>query len=215
MGHFYSFTRETVEPQLWDSYMRWRYREFVARLKWTVPNDGTRETGDEWDNVGADAQGNRVNYVVYIDDDGEVRGGGRQIPCTRPCMVSSLWPELLGDHPAPEGGEWLEGTRAGIDSTLPKDQRRLLWLQLSIVGLERAYAHGFRNYVFVTYAELAVSALQLFDCTLFTEPKEFDDGRYVAGFYKIDMALARRLRKKIGFYDRLVEAVPTALEYAA
>lgn len=212
---FISFTKFTASPELWDAYMRWRYREFVGKLGWNVPNDGERETGDEWDVGGPDETGRYITYIAYVDQLGEVHAATRLIPCTRPCMLAKLWPGLSGSHRVPSGPRWCEGTRTAVDANLDEPLRTEIRIKLAAVALEWAYSNGFRFYSFVTYDWVGKVLDRTYDCTFYTQPLPFGEAKFVAGHYPIDLNIATGYRQLLGFTDRLLEAVPAAWEQAA
>ncbi|MBM9400006.1 hypothetical protein JUN65_00125 [Gluconacetobacter azotocaptans] len=85
-------TAHCMGSALRDQY-RFRYKQFVIREKWDVPN----YMGMEYDQFGTLA----AAYLVWRDDDRSVRGLVRLLPTTRPYMTESLWPDLIPEAGAP------------------------------------------------------------------------------------------------------------------
>src|ERR1700753_842170 len=69
------------------SHHRLRYRMFIERQRWNVPNYRQLEY-DEFDTPAA-------TYILIVDDQNQALGTARLIPTTRPYMVEALWPDLV------------------------------------------------------------------------------------------------------------------------
>ncbi|MBB2158289.1 autoinducer synthase [Gluconacetobacter diazotrophicus] len=126
---------------LLDQY-RFRYKQFVMREKWDVPN----YRGMEYDQFDTPA----ATYLVWRDEEGSVRGLVRLLPTTCPYMTESLWPELIPDTGAPRSPEIWENTRFAVDGELPAAVRKQVSGELIVASIEFAIAQRISTYLIVS-----------------------------------------------------------------
>jgi len=93
---------------------RYRHEVFVEKLGWKLDTRGRLEL-DEFDRKD-------TIYLIVRNPDGEIVGTSRLLPTHRPYLLASVFPQLLGDSPAPCSPDiWelsrfaaAEGTRLGM-----------------------------------------------------------------------------------------------------
>lgn len=121
---------------------KFRYRQFVLREKWDVPN----YNGMEYDQFDTPA----AVYLVWRDDRGAVRGLVRLLPTTQPYMIESLWPELIPDTGAPRSNSVWENTRFAVDRDLPPAVRKQVTVELIVASMEFALQQDVRSFLIVS-----------------------------------------------------------------
>ncbi len=99
---------------LYDSH-RLRHKIFVDRTGYDVPTFD----GAEYDQFDTPA----TVYLVHRGATGAVDGIARLVPTSRPYMIQELWPHLIYGAPPSNPKIW-EGSRFGVDRSLPPQQRR-------------------------------------------------------------------------------------------
>ncbi|MDP9912470.1 N-acyl-L-homoserine lactone synthetase [Variovorax boronicumulans] len=72
---------------------RYRHEIFVEKLGWKLDTRGRLEL-DEFDRKD-------TIYLIARNPDGEIVGTSRLLPTHRPYLLASVFPQLLGDSPAP------------------------------------------------------------------------------------------------------------------
>jgi N-acyl-L-homoserine lactone synthetase len=72
---------------------RYRHEVFVEKLGWKLDTRGRLEL-DEFDRKD-------TIYLIARNTDGEIIGTSRLLPTHRPYLLASVFPQLLGDTPAP------------------------------------------------------------------------------------------------------------------
>lgn len=82
---------------------RYRYEVFVQRLGWPLQTQGRMEL-DQFDR-------RDTLYVVARNPRGEVVGTARLLPTHRPYLLAEVFPQLLGDMPAPHSPRTWELSR--------------------------------------------------------------------------------------------------------
>jgi len=177
---------------------RLRHALYVQGSGWDVPTTDGMEF-DEFDNLA-------TRYLIGRDRAGRVRATQRCIFCNRPYMMQSLWPELVeAGKTLPGDATWVEGTRAGVDQRLPRDEQLAWRNQLLIANIEWSLHHGIRFSSFVTY-EAIVEKFMIpvgYPVELWGPPKTFPDGTYVAGYYPITEELLHDMRDRVAIYDKV------------
>jgi N-acyl-L-homoserine lactone synthetase len=93
-----------------------RYRAFVQRMGWSVPQWNGMEY-DQYDNLS-------TVYLVWRDAGGIVRGTCRLAPTDRPYMLKDLWPHIVTKIPLAQSPYVFEASRLCVDHVLPADKRR-------------------------------------------------------------------------------------------
>lgn len=141
----------------------------------------------------------RARYLVGIDQEGKVRAVCRNLFCSDPWMLKTLWADQLAPGAdLPSDNSWAEGTRMAVDQSLPFEEFMKWQGAMSCAGSEWALRYGVKNYTFVTYVELAKHLEKTFDITYWGPPVEWPDGTFIAGYWKIDEALLAKQRKITG-----------------
>jgi N-acyl-L-homoserine lactone synthetase len=131
---------ETVHQhgEAWISHHQLRYRMFVKRQKWSVPNYRHIEY-DEFDTPAA-------TYILVVDDQNHALGTTRLIPTTRPYMVKSLWPDLT-ELELPQSDSIWEASRFGCDREIDSITRRDVVAHLILGCQEFGVANGISSYL--------------------------------------------------------------------
>ena len=86
-------TAETLSAKLLSEMAHYRYRVFVEQLGWKLQVRGRMEL-DRFDRPD-------TCYLVARDAKCEIIGMARLLPTHRPYLLASVFPQLLGDTPAP------------------------------------------------------------------------------------------------------------------
>ncbi|WP_434661822.1 acyl-homoserine-lactone synthase [Paraburkholderia sp. A3BS-1L] len=73
-----------------------RYRVFVQRLQWEIP-DMPQDSTSEWDEF----DGGSTVHLVALSADGTICGCARLMPTTGPCLLRDVFPHLEGSTPLP------------------------------------------------------------------------------------------------------------------
>jgi N-acyl-L-homoserine lactone synthetase len=119
--------------------LRLRHREFVERLEYKVPTYNGMEY-DQYDTPAA-------VYMVWRDDQGEIRAGTRISPTNRPYMIKDLWPNTVQFSALPSSPHIWEATRLFIDKDLSKEQHKQAHSEILCAYLEFALHYGIKNYI--------------------------------------------------------------------
>lgn len=107
-------TVETFTADVLFDMARYRHEVFVEKLGWKLDTRGRLEL-DEFDRKD-------TIYLIARNPAGEIVGTSRLLPTDRPYLLASIFPQLLGDSPAPCSPDiWelsrfaaAEGTRLGV-----------------------------------------------------------------------------------------------------
>lgn len=86
-------TAEALPAGMLFDIARYRHRVFVERLGWNLQTRGGAEL-DQFDRKD-------TCYLVARNAEGETIGTARLLPTHRPYLLASVFPQLLGDVPAP------------------------------------------------------------------------------------------------------------------
>lgn len=86
-------TLAEMPPDLLNGMARYRYGVFVEKLGWELETRGGLEL-DQFDR-------SDTRYLIARNARGEIVGTARLLPTHRPYLLSSVFPQLLGDLPAP------------------------------------------------------------------------------------------------------------------
>ena len=117
---------------------RLRYRQFKERQNYNIPVYKDMEY-DQFDTLAT------VN-LVWLDDQGIVRGCSRLNPTDRPYMLHDLWPGM-SDAPLPHDSRIWEGTRIAIEKGLPGALREQIKREIVLGYMEFALANGIEKYI--------------------------------------------------------------------
>lgn len=119
--------------EAWISQYRMRYAIFVRPQGREVPHFN----GLEYDLFDTPA----AKYVVRPDADDQACSVTRLLPTTRPYMVRTIWPDLVG-HRFEEGKRLWEATRFGAAGAIPPGLRRRVVHELIAACQACGLRHG-------------------------------------------------------------------------
>lgn len=184
---------ETVHlhGETWISHHRLRHRLFVERQGWEVPSVRGLEH-DEFDTPSA-------LYLVWKDEEGEVRGVARLLPTDRPYMVRKLWPDLVTDELPASAAVW-EATRFGCDQSLANADRRRAVAELLCAMQEIGLANGIRLYLAVMPVRLLKAVVVRAGCRILVLGPPRMIGRFptVAAYLTVSREVLTELRRRAG-----------------
>ncbi len=141
---------------LYDSHCL-RHRIFVDRTGYDVP---TYE-GAEYDQFDTPA----TVYLVHRGAKGAVDGIARLVPTSRPYMIQELWQHLI-DGPLPNDPNVWEGSRFGVDRTLPPVERRSVSRKLVAACQEFGLARGIQSMIVVMPPFILRTVIEAAGCAL-------------------------------------------------
>lgn len=116
-----------------------RHQSFVERQSYDVPTFD----GMEYDKYDTPA----TNYLVWTDDEGNVRGVSRKAPTDRSYMIKDIWPAIVTKMPLPNSDDIWESSRFAVDKHLDAATRRQIIGDLVCAGLEFGLTNGIKGYV--------------------------------------------------------------------
>lgn len=140
------------------SMYRFRHRVFVERQNYDVPH----YRGMEWDQFDTPA----AAYLLWRDDESQVRGMFRLIPTTFPYMIKDVWPQLVNCGELPSHPDVWETSRFGVDRDLPPPVRKRIFGELMCASTEYGLANGVREYVTLTAPALFRSGIGNAGCAV-------------------------------------------------
>lgn len=109
----------SLQEHLVNAMGNYRHRVFVQKLGWQLQCKGELEC-DQFDR-------DDTVYVIATDDRQSVIGTARLLPTTRPYLLDTVFPQLMGGQPLPHSEEVWELSRfAAVDfnSTSTSDMRQ-------------------------------------------------------------------------------------------
>ena len=130
----FNFATAHLYGDAFASQFRLRHRVFIERVDYQVPT----WKGMEFDQFDTPA----TQYFVWRDDEGEVRGVARLAPTTLKYMLEEVWPDKVTDISLPHSEQIWEGTRFGVDHSLPPALRNAIVKELVCAYVEYAVEHG-------------------------------------------------------------------------
>ena len=101
-------SQNQLAPEMLDSMHEFRRAMFVGRLDWALPLIGGTER-DQYDTAEA------IYLIAYHEDARRVTACARLLPTTGSYMLPELFPELLGETPAPRHPSIWELSRFAAD----------------------------------------------------------------------------------------------------
>jgi acyl homoserine lactone synthase len=140
------------------SMYRFRHRVFVERRNYDVPH----YRGMEWDQFDTPA----AVYLLWRDDESQVRGMFRLIPTSFPYMIKDVWPQLVNCGELPSHPDVWETSRFGVDRDLPPPVRKRIFGELMCASTEYGLANGVREYVTLTAPALFRSGISQSGCAV-------------------------------------------------
>ena len=184
------------------SMYRFRHRVFVERQKYDVPN----HNGMEWDQFDTPV----AVYLLWRDDERQVRGMFRLIPTTFPYMIKEVWPQFVNGNEFPSQPDVWETSRFGIDRDLPPLARERIFGELMCASLEYGLANGVREYVTLTAPTFFRSGIRNYGCAVeYLGPRQKLEGfRVVVGKWGVSqdsLAMMRRYHGIDGPVLRIAE----------
>lgn len=191
------------------SQFRLRHKVFIERQGWDVPRWQNMEY-DQFDTPAA-------HYLVWRDEDGEVRGVSRMAPTDRPYMLSEVWPDMVTLEPLPHSPRIWEGTRFGIDRDLPSELRSRVARELVLAYLEFSLALGIDSIIGVMPPPI-VRRLFInvgWPVVFLGEPKQVETDRIIAGRMPVSREILERVRLKTGIMDPVLRFEPEPVRKVA
>jgi acyl homoserine lactone synthase len=187
--------------EAWISHHRLRYRMFVERLRWDIPNHQRLEY-DEFDTPAA-------TYILAIDHQRHALGVTRLIPTTRPYMVRSLWPHLV-DGELPECETVWEASRFGCDRDLEAGARRRVIAQLILGCQEFGLAHGIERYLGVMPVWVFKRVIAANGCpvTYLGPTMRLQDHDIAAAYIEVSRAALETARSRTGVHQAVLAQNP-------
>lgn len=121
------------------SQFRLRHQVFIKRVDYKVPS----WKGMEFDQFDTPA----TQYFVWRDENAVARGIARLAPTTMSYMLQEVWPDKITEIAMPKSERIWEGTRFGVDHSLPALQRNTIVKELVCAYMEYAATHGIEGII--------------------------------------------------------------------
>ena len=181
---------------LYDSHCL-RHRIFVDRTGYDVP---TFE-GAEYDQFDTPA----TVYLVHRNNRGGVDGIARLVPTSRPYMIQELWQHLV-DGALPNDPKVWEGSRFGVDRTLPPSERRTVSRKLVAACQEFGLSRGVESMIVVMPPFILRTVIETAGCALTTLGPVSSLGNIPVQAAKVDISQGQldAIRAVSGFDDSLL-----------
>jgi len=179
-------TNRALEHKAMRTMFEARKRVFIDLLKWDIPALADRFELDHFDDVDA-------IYLIVTDTEGEHLASARLLLTTRPALLDSLFPGLVGGD-VPQGPDILEITRFCLSPGIGARQRRVARDALLVGLVEFALANDVTTYTAV--AELPwFRQIQTFgwDCRALGEPAQHRGQALVALRIDVDASTLAKL----------------------
>lgn len=186
--------RGDIMPQLY----RLRYKQFKERQGYNVSTYKGMEF-DQFDTLA-------TVHLVWVDEDGMVRGCSRLNPTTRPYMLKELWPQMVSGE-LPQAPEVWEGSRIGIDNSLPAALRERVKWELVLGYLEFGLDNGIRKYIGVMQKLIwhRVFIKSGWGAQYLGDPHQMDGSKTLAGQVSVSEEAYKRVQKTVGIYERVLK----------
>jgi acyl homoserine lactone synthase len=187
-----------LHGQAWVSHHRLRYKMFVERQNWGVPNYRQMEY-DEFDTPAA-------TYILAVDDDNRALGTTRLVPTTRPYMIKSLWPDLAQIE-LPQSETIWEASRFGCDRDIDSITRRRVVAHLILGCQEFGVANGISRYLGVMPIWVFKYVIAASGCPVtYIGPRLQQYGHEIAAAYiDISQSILEAVRSRTGIRAALLE----------
>ena len=185
-----------VEHQL----AAYRHKVFVDQLGWKLPLAEAGLERDQFDRPD-------TLYVIAFDRQHNVCGCGRLLPTTKPYLLGSVFPHLMGEQQLPCATEVWELSRYStqtVDSVpLTHEQSRRRFRSLLRAIVEAAIAHGAKRLITFTVPTLERLSRQLGIHVHRVGPPQLIDGSpVVAMWVELDEQTCSALDLVAGHQDR-------------
>jgi acyl homoserine lactone synthase len=158
----------------------YRYKVFVEQLGWDLPIAQVGSERDQFD-------GRDTFYVVVKDGDERICGCARLLPTTKPYLLSTVFPQLMGKQPLPMSADVWELSRyttqlvnGEIASRLEAAER---FRQLLKAVCEAAFDGGAKRLITFSYLGVERIARNFGIHVHRVGPSELIDGRPVVAFW--------------------------------
>jgi acyl homoserine lactone synthase len=122
---------------------RLRYKLIIQRQKWDLPHVEGMEY-DQYDNPAS-------IYLIWRDDNSEVRAVSRLYPTDRPFMLKEHFANTVTYREIPSGQHVLEGSRFCIDNSLDSKLRRQAANEIILAYLEYGLSVGITQIIGIMY----------------------------------------------------------------
>ncbi|WP_142847136.1 acyl-homoserine-lactone synthase [Telmatospirillum sp. J64-1] len=171
---------------------RLRHRVFIERESYDV----STWRGMEYDQFDTPA----AQYLVWRDEQGNALGVARLAPTNRSYMLRELWPEMVTAIPLPCSDKVWEGTRFGVEKSLPTEIRKSIVQALVLGYLEFGVSAGIEQIIGVMPKLIWRSVFQSHGVPVqfLGEPKALGGDKCVAGIFPVSQEILDRARAKCG-----------------
>ena len=144
--HFLSAKSHELPARLHSDLAAYRYQVFVQRLGWKLDT----AVGHEQDQFDHD----ETVHLIARNDDDDIVGCGRLLPCSGPYLLESVFPQLLNGAPAPRDESVWELSRfAAMDTestTTPTSRRDYMAERVLLEALRFCAARGVQTLIAVS-----------------------------------------------------------------
>jgi acyl homoserine lactone synthase len=144
--HFLSAKSHELPATLHSELAAYRYQVFVQRLGWKLETP----VGHEQDQFDHD----ETVHIVARNDDEDIVGCGRLLPCSGPYLLESVFPQLLNGAPAPRNDKVWELSRfAAMDTdttATPTSRRDYMAERVLLEALRFCAARGVETLIAVS-----------------------------------------------------------------
>ncbi len=129
-------------------------------------------------------------------------------------MLKETWPDLVTKCPLPASDEVWEGTRFGIDQTLPQSLRKRILGELVCAYLEFCLQHGVKQIIGVMPIVVwkAVFARSGWPVEHLGEFREVGGDKIVAGSMDVSQENLACVRKRMGINHPVLRTAQTVFE---
>ena len=182
-------SQNQLAPEMLDSMHEFRRAMFVGRLDWALPLIGGTER-DQYDTAEA------IYLIAYHEDARRVTACARLLPTTGSYMLPELFPELLGETPAPRHPSIWELSRFAADVRSSAGGRVLSFYETSLQLLAQVFALARKYDVerLVVVTSIGIERLLLragFEVHRLAAPARVGDALSVALFIEVPKASPR------------------------
>ncbi len=205
-AHIISIENSHEFGDVMPAMLRLRYKEFKERQSYNIPTFKNMEY-DAYDTPA-------TVYVIWQDEDNQVRGCSRMAPTDRAYMIRDLWPEMVTSIPLPGDDSIWESSRFCIDSALPAQLRQRVKLEILQAKIEYALAVGIEGMIGVMPPLIwrAVFINSGWPVDHIGPVTGLDTGeKVVAGWIHVEASILTRLRSKTNIQHPLLELDKTML----